>query len=265
VQADWRLEQRDGIDLVRCPTLLGVRGVAHAFSTRRADGGADFDLGPAELGPSVFAERRRRLCRTAGLGKAEPVVLRQVHGSRVVGVAVAAGLLPEADAVVALRQDRPPRTLAVRTADCVPILIADDRGRALAAVHAGWRGTAASVARRCVERLHESGIDPAELRAALGPAVGPCCYTVGEEVSRAVAEATGVAESRIARRIAPNQLRLDLRAANRRQLAAAGVDPRRIGSAPWCTACSPELFFSYRRQGHGAGRLMACIGWTGVP
>jgi len=265
VQADWRLEQRDGVDFVRCASLLDVRGLAHAFSTRRADGGADFDLGPAERGPSVFAERRRRLCRAAGLVDAEPVVLRQVHGSHVVGLATAADALPEADAVVALRLDRPQRSLAVRTADCVPILIADDRGRAVAAVHAGWRGTAASVVRRCVERLCESGIDPAELRAALGPAVGPCCYTVGDEVGRAVAAATGVAETRITRRIGPTELRLDLRAANRRQLEAAGVDPQRIGSAPWCTACSPELFFSYRRQGRAAGRMMACIGWTDVP
>jgi YfiH family protein len=262
LRRDWWLEQRDGLGLVRCATLLGVPGVAHAFSTRCADGFDDFDLGPADPAPSVFDARRRRLCRAAGLGDGPPVVLRQVHGSRVVGVTAAASM-PEADAVVACRED--PRDLppAVRTADCVPILIADAEARAVAAVHAGWRGTAASVVRRGVERLRELGIEPTRLRVALGPAVGPCCYEVSQEVSRAVAQAAELPELEIARAASGTKRRLDLHAANRRQLELAGVDPRSISGAPWCTACSPELFFSYRRQGCAAGRLMACIGWSG--
>lgn len=174
------------------------------------------------------------------------------------GQAVSSRSRLSADAVFCLRKDPPGLVPAVQVADCVPLLLADRRGRAVAAVHAGWRGTAAGIARRVVQALGAHGIEPQELIAALGPSIGPCCYEVGEDVLAAVSAGTGAPPDLLA----PQGRRLDLRLANRLQLQAAGLAPDRIHAAPWCTSCASELFYSYRRQGPRAGRLLACIGWA---
>jgi hypothetical protein len=200
----------------------------------------------------------------AGLRGARPALLRQVHGARVLEVeriaAVGGGGL-EADAVVA-HAAAGPRGLApaVRWADCVPVLLAEQDGRAVAAVHSGWRGTAARVVPRAVARLAERGVAPEALVAAIGPSIGPCCYEVGDEVADAVARASGGMTARVVSG-RPGRRRLDLREAIRLQLEGEGVGAGSIHVAPWCTACSADLFFSYRRQGAAAGRQMACIGW----
>lgn len=226
--------------------------MAHGFSTRIGPGGSPFDLGPAEATP-LHASRRREFLRACGIG-ADPLVLRQVHGRAVAFASGGAPAPPEADAAIWLGADGPSRAPAVRTADCVPLLLADRGGRAVAAVHAGWRGTAAGIAGEVVRALAERGIDPAGLIAALGPAILACCYEVGPEVLAAVAAATG---DRV-RRDRPGPL--DLHASNRRQLEAAGVPGEAIHAAPWCTRCRGDLFFSFRREGAGAGRQMAAIG-----
>jgi YfiH family protein len=134
----------------------------------------------------------------------------------------------------------------------------------VAAVHAGWRGTAQGIAAEAVARLAGLGGAAGSLIAALGPSIGPCCYAVGPEVAAEVALGCGVDVPRIA---SPRdgQLHLDLREANRLQLEAAGVPRGSIHVAPWCTSCEAELFFSYRRDGP-TGRSLACIGWlTAAP
>lgn len=258
----WRAETIRGITLLRCATL-DVPGVVHAFSTRSADGGRDFDLGGAERDDPDWEERRRRFREAAGLAR-PPAILAQVHGDRI----VRAGELPEAgapraDGVLALALDRAPVAPAVRVADCVPILLADRRGRAVAAVHAGWRGTARGIARRAVELLGSLGIPAGGLLAALGPAIGPCCYEVSDEVAGEVAAACGRHPGDLARPGPSGRPLLDLRRANRFQLLEAGLPENAVDCAPWCTACDPERFFSYRREGAGCGRLMACVGWAG--
>jgi YfiH family protein len=151
----------------------------------------------------------------------------------------------------------------VRTADCVPLLLADRAGRAVGAVHAGWRGVAAGIAIRAAESLRAIGVATGDLVAALGPGIGPCCYEVDDEVLDAVARAAGVAPTRISD--APARpgggRRLDLHAALASQLAGAGVPLTAVHRAPWCTACADGLFHSYRRDGARSGRQMACIGW----
>jgi YfiH family protein len=226
------------VPVVRCRPLLAIPGVAHGFSTRHAD------LGPADASPEVAA-RRLAFLRACGVS-GEPLVLRQVHGAAVVRAwEVGRGEIPEGDAAVRVRQGRAP---AVRTADCVPVLLADRGGRAVAAVHAGWRGVAAGVAGAAVHVLAEQGIAPAGLVAALGPAILGCCYTVGREVLEAVGLPGSAAGN------------LDLHARLRAQLREAGVPDEAIHAAPWCTRCHPRLFFSYRREKDGAGRQMAVIG-----
>jgi hypothetical protein len=257
----WRLETTAGITLARCEALDGVTGVGHAFSTRRGPEGTDLDLaGPVD---GRLAGLLGAFCDAAGLGRRPPALLRQVHGPEVLrGAALAEGSLVPADGLLALRSDGG-TPIAVRAADCVPLLLCDERGRAVAAVHAGWRGIAAGVALRAVARLAEEGIGPADLLAALGPAIGPCCYEVGGDVLEAVAQGCGVPGSALARRAPGAAPRLDMRQAIRTQLLGAGLLERRIHRARWCTACERDLFFSHRRDGIRAGRHVAVIGWRG--
>ena len=137
-----------------------------------------------------------------------------------------------------------------RTADCVPLLLADPVRHLVAAVHAGWRGTAAGISRKTVETLcGEWGSNPADLQAVIGPCIGSCCFEVGEEVA---SQFPGHLD-----RSAPRP-HVDLVAANRQQLIAAGVPRAMIESLDFCTVCDPDRFHSFRRDG-GPGRMIAAI------
>jgi YfiH family protein len=259
--AGWRLEARDGLLVTLCEALTRITGTAHAFSTRRADDGHDFDLGAGPVDDVVRA-RRRRLSTAVGVAPAAPLILRQVHEATVVRTASATDGV-SADAAVWARGDGGSRVPSVRTADCVPILIVDRLGRFAAAVHAGWRGTARGVAQRAVEALHQAGAGPGGLVAALGPAILPCCYEVEDGILGVVAAACGEDRSLSRPSGRSGRVRLDLHAANRLQLVKAGLNPGDIHAAPWCTRCREDLFFSFRRDGAAAGRQMAVVGARG--
>jgi YfiH family protein len=261
--AGWRLEKTDGVTIVRHEALLAVPGVGHAFSTRRSAGPDDFDLGPAGPPTPAVERRRRALLRAADLDGRRPGLLRQVHGTAIVRLtSTPPADEPTADGCIVLRADADEWAPAVRTADCVPLLIVADGGRAVAAVHAGWRGTAGGIAERAVAELGALGIPPGGLIALLGPAVGPCCYEVSHEVLERVATASGVPPRALVRGERSGRPRLDLSAANRAQLGRAGLRDGAVHAAPWCTSCDADLFFSYRRDGEKSGRQMACVGWT---
>ena len=190
-------------------------------------------------------------------GVALPIATaRQVHGTGVV-LAPIAGEPPEADAVITARRGL---AVGVVTADCVPaVLVARGHGVA-AAVHAGWRGAAAGVLEATLARLRATfGVEPSDVEAALGPSIGPCCYRVGAEVRTTFANRTGNITAS-AWTSAGDRLRLDLRAAARLLLEAAGVT--RVTLVGPCTACTPSLA-SYRRNGAGAGRQLSFVGWVG--
>ncbi len=168
------------------------------------------------------------------------------------------------DAIVS---DSPSVLAAVKTADCVPILIGDPKTGSFAAVHAGWRGTYAGIVLYAIERLmKEYNSAPADLRVAIGPAAAACCYEVGAEVIEGFRERLpSAADLFIPTR--EGHARIDLLKANRDQLLAAGVITERIHTAPLCTMCRTDLFFSYRREKHihgKVGRLMAVIGTQGT-
>ena len=260
----WTLSSSRGLCVVRSDALTAMPGLRHGFSTRRECWRSDFDLGGGGRTTAKTATRRRKFLAAVGFHDRDMVSMRQVHGARVVEAAELAGAgdPAAADAVVSSRGLPAAPLPAVRVADCVPVLVADVRGRVVAAVHAGWRGVAAGVVIAAVEHLGSLGAEPLDLRIALGPAIGGCCYEVGADVLEAVARASGVASSALASD--PREPRLDLRNAIRFQLAGAGVAPDAIYSAPWCTRCRPDLFFSYRGEGAAAGRMMACIGWAGA-
>jgi YfiH family protein len=172
---------------------------------------------------------------------------RQVHGTTLLRVPAHAGER-EADA---LWTDRPGQAVGVYTADCVPILIAHESGRFVAAVHAGWRGSAARIAARSVRALvSATGCRPAELRAAIGPHIGPCCYEIDAPILRAIPERSVF---RPAKR--PDHAMLDLFALNRLQLVGSGVAARGIERVGGCTFCDPERYASYRRERSSARML----------
>ncbi len=212
-------------------------------------------LDRAECGARAPGDWSRAL-RAAGVPL--PVATeRQVHGTRVV-TADPDGGPREADGVATGARGL---AVGVVTADCVPaLLVARARGVA-AAVHAGWRGAAAGVLESALGHLRSAfGVAPDEVDAALGPAIGPCCYRVGREVHDAFAVRTGTLTG-AAWHEAGDALFLDLRAAARSLLGAAGV--RSVALVGPCTACTPALA-SYRRDGAGAGRQLSFVGWDGA-
>jgi YfiH family protein len=188
--------------------------------------------------------------------------VRQVHGAAVhlVGAAAPAGpSRPQADALVTAT---PGQALAVVTADCVPILLADPVIGAVGAVHAGWRGTAADVTGATVGAMARHwDVPPARLVAAIGPSIGACCYDVGDELAEAFAAAghDAAARARWFGRDANGRLRLDLWVANRDLLVRAGLSTANVHVAGLCTKTHLRWFESYRAEGASAGRLAAII------
>ena len=168
--------------------------------------------------------------------------LKQIH-SAVVLAADKTGCIGEGDALVTGLAGLP---VSIRTADCYPILLADERNRAVAAVHAGWRGTAAKIVIRTMEQMRARfGTQAADLRVAIGPGIGGCCYEVGVEVARQFGlEQAG---------------RIDLAAINHQQLVDMGVPRDQIDILGGCTKCDADLFHSFRRDGERAGRMVSWI------
>ena len=171
-------------------------------------------------------------------------LLKQVHGAACIFAAGRSGNLGPGDALL---DDTPGAVLAVKTADCVPVLLVDARRRAIAAVHAGWRGTVAGIVQRAVEAMCERfGTAPEDLHAAIGPAIGKCCYEVGPDVAKYFGR--------------QGRAHVNLEAANRQQLLTAGLAADRIHAADLCTMCNPAEFHSYRRDREAAGRMYSFIG-----
>jgi YfiH family protein len=238
---------------------------SHGFTTR--EGGVS--TGPfasLNLGLSwgdereAVMENRRRL-RAAG-GAKSLYVVPQVHGAGVVTVRAddepGEIALKKADALVS---DVAGAALAVFVADCVPVLVADPRTGACAAVHAGWRGVVAGVAPSAITRIAEAfGGRAADLRVALGPSIGRCCFEVGPEVAAAFASAFPAARAGeiVVERPAARP-HVDLRGALRAQLAAVGIAPGHIEASEACTRCDPARFFSFRRDNTRTGQHMAFI------
>lgn len=168
--------------------------------------------------------------------------LKQIH-SAVVWSADQKGCAGDGDALITNRTGLP---VSVRTADCYPILLADERNRAVAAVHAGWRGTAAHILSQTLKEMHARfGTEPGDVHAAIGPGIGGCCYEVGEEVARQF----GFTQAG----------RIDLAQLNHRQLVDIGVPEARIDILGSCTKCDAHLFHSFRRDKERAGRMISYI------
>lgn len=210
---------------------------------------------PDQLYRSPLLEAESWLEHAFGTASAAPpgpfLALKQVHSARVAGAGDWHAAL-EADGLVSAR---PGERIAVKSADCVPILFADPVRRAVAAVHAGWRGTVAGVAAAGVEALvRQFGSRPGDLRVALGPSIGPCCFEVGPEVSVLFRNRFPDWDT------AEGRAKIDLREANRLILIANGVPARQISANAPCTCCGGKEFFSWRRDRQTGQRMFAVIG-----
>ena len=223
------------------PALGAIPGLVHGFEQRAPRDGAE-----------THEESQARVAE-ALLGNGRLLLLQQVHGSSVVEAPWDG--TPEADASVVWGAGW---LLGVKTADCLPVLLVDPERRLVAAAHAGWRGTAAGVAARAVEALVTRGSRPADLLAALGPGIGPCCYEVGDDVR----EAFGSPGASFFRPAPNGRLHLDVRAANARQLLDAGLRPGALHHVADCTRCRADLYHSYRRDGTSAGRMISFVGFA---
>ena len=176
---------------------------------------------------------------------------KQIHSDQVLK-ATHPGHFGPGDALIS---EQPGVTVAIRTADCLPVVIVDPRTRAVAAVHAGWRGVVAEIAPKAVEAMKAAfGSRPEDLEIAIGPGIGPCCFEVGPEVAvqfRAFFPERGDLEGRT---------RVDLVETITRQLRRNGVTASQISTSELCSCCHPELFESYRRDRENAGRMVTAVG-----
>jgi polyphenol oxidase len=272
-----------GLKILQIPAFSNLSWLVHGFSTSpggasELDGERVLNLGFADWDSREnVLENRRRFQSALGASDLALVPLKQFH-SDVIHLFNAPDAEPcRGDASLT---NSPGLLLAVQTADCVPILLVDPQKRVVAAVHAGWRGTLRRILAKTVGRLQmEFGSNPADLLAAIGPSIGPCCYEVGTEVATQFLSQfpdapayfdefrTGDEPNPVqwlnmmppGHQPPPKNVLLDLRKANRSQLLAAGLRPQNIHTIDLCTACRPDLLFSYRKQGPQSGRLMSVI------
>jgi YfiH family protein len=268
----WR--KLDGVQVLVCEALESA-GFVNGFSTRL--GGVSL-MPDAALNLAGFnedsaeniLENRRRFLKLFPNDSAawELAGCWQIHGSDVRLVRTTADAKPAKDAggdtiyCDAIVSNAENVLAGMKTADCVPILIGDSKTRAFAAIHAGWRGTLAGVGTKALNQMTaQYQTDPRDVWVAIGPAAGSCCYEVGSDVIQSF---TGrFPDQDIFTETRADHACVDLLAANRAQLIAAGVESSRIRVAPLCTMCRTDLFFSYRREKnvHGkVGRLMSVIG-----
>jgi YfiH family protein len=234
---------KDALKTASVPSFQKIPGLVHGFERR---------IGPPGW-ETREASRARVRATLEDYGRL--LFLRQVHGNRIATAPWPEP--PEADGGISGEEGV---LLAIETADCLPIFLVDPRRRMAAAVHAGWRGTAHGVVARAVQALNERGSRAEDIRAALGPAIGPCCYEVGDEVRGAFGEDASACFSP-----GPHgKLHFDLRRANRLQLLAEGLSPGAIHDVPDCTFCHADLYHSYRRDGAGSGRMVNFLGYGAI-
>jgi YfiH family protein len=260
--------------------MLALPSLLHGFSTRRggvstiyskAGRTEDLNLGFTEADDAANVAVNRKLFLKAVTGDPDfPLItVRQVHSAVVRQITPEiTGISNGSEPADGMMTAEPGILLGIQTADCIPVLIADQRRQVVAAFHAGWRGTLKRIVEEGVGQMRlKFGSKAGDLVAAIGPGIGPCCYRVGEEIRgefeaefsyaaelfREMAAAAGGSNDRPA-------LHLDLVQANRRQLLDAGLVASQISIVGECTSCRTDRYFSYRAEGGRTGRMLSVIG-----
>ena len=301
----WNLRRAGGLQILEAPALARLNWLVHGFSTRpggtselkasrdgRNTSEAVLNLGFTDWDTSErVRDNREKFFRSIGASEMRVVALRQIHSDIVhvvrpssenTAAGVASESAPQGDALITRERGV---LLVVQIADCIPILLADPKRHAIAAIHSGWRGTVHRIAAKALGRMQmEFGTKPEDVIAALGPGIGQSCYEVGTEVAaefhaqfpNARHWFEGPFDQLVDSDNDPNWLpwltmkppghappsprvHLDLIAANRAILEEAGIPQRNISSSGFCTACRSDLFFSFRKE-RTTGRMMAAIG-----
>lgn len=195
------------------------------------------------------------------------LVLNQVHGDDILVIKPHGEFFSSRDQLNydAIVTNRPNLAICIKTADCVPVFIVDPFLKVIAAVHAGWRGTALAIAAKVAGLMQtQYGSKPQDLLAAIGPSIGPCCYEVDEPAFNAFRNFNHY-ESFLTPGKKKNRWMLDLVEANRLQLLDAGLTPDHINVSGWCTTCNPDAFFSHRGSGGITGRQVNFLMIKGEP
>lgn len=277
------------IEIVRAQNLERLDWLVHGFSTRRggvskAYGEGDLNLGFTEHDPHTAVERNRaKFMKALHASKMTLVGVRQIHSDIVHRVDSA----PE-DALAGdgLITNQAGLLLSVRTADCYPVLLADTKQRAVAVLHAGWRGTLARMVEKGLGEMRKHyGTQAEDVQAAIGPGIGACCYKVGDDIREKFTSRFAYAEELFheteeydevklrypmlfltarapghSHELFPKAIHLDLAEANRRQLRDAGVPEKNISAVGECTSCKVSRYFSHRKEKGVTGRMMAVAG-----
>lgn len=287
----WSALRASSLEILQVNAFRKVPWLVHGFSTRMGGESVLGEQRVLNLGFTDWDKRRAvesnraKLAASLGVERTSLAPLRQFHSDLIYLFQKPAQPLrqpPRGDASITRA---PGILLGIQTADCVPILLVDTQRRVIAAIHAGWRGTLKRIVMKTLGRMQMAfGTEPGDVLAAIGPAIGGCCYEVGPEVAQAFAgqffEARQWFEGpfgQLAAGDTPNPLQwltmvppghqppaprvnLDLRAANRWQLLEAGLSGENIFVSDLCTSCRTDLLFSYRRQGNLSGRMLAVVG-----
>jgi len=269
----------EGLDVVQVPDWAEFEWLRHGFSTRvggsstaynGGSGGGELNLGfTKDDDPGIVATNRAAFLHAVGGGSAWAMVtLRQVHGTAVKVVTTGETGLRTDDGRAVVEADgltsaAPGTMLAIQVADCVPVLVADVKRRIVSGFHAGWRGTAAGIVEQGIARVvRELGCEPADMVGAVGPAIGACCYTVGDEVRTRFGARFGYAGELFSDH--EDGMHVDLAEANRRQLIGSGLSADKVTVIGECTACTRvdgrRKYFSHRAEHGFTGRSMGMIG-----
>jgi polyphenol oxidase len=283
-KSNWIERNNRGIQILQVPALTKLPWLVHGFSTKPGgvsgqNGEKVLNLGFTEWDTKEnVLENRRRFQSALGASYLQLISLKQIHSDVIHLFNAPLAELCRGDA---LATNRPGLLLGVQTADCVPILLVDPKKRAIAAVHAGWRGTLQRIVVKAIGQMQmHFKTKPADLLTAIGPSIGGCCYEVGTEVAAQFLSQfpeapdwfdefrTGDEPNSIqwlnmmppGHQPPPKNVLLDLRKANRAQLLGAGLRAPNIFVSDLCTACRRDLLFSYRKEGPQSGRLMSVIG-----
>lgn len=290
----WAIRKSGRVSVLQSAALSKQKWLAHGFSTRAGGASSLAASASSRKSPAVLnlgfsdwdvraivEENRLRFAKALGAAGMKMVLLRQFHSDVIHVIDSVPAETLRGDALITRT---PKLLLAVQTADCIPILLADPENRVVAAIHAGWRGTLKRIAEKTIGRMRMLfGSRPESIIAALGPGIGRCCYEIGPEVVKEFASQFDAARDwfdgpydALVSGEDPNPLpwlsmmppghqppepraQLDLHAANRAILEGAGILAKNIDASSFCTSCRTDLFFSYRRE-KITGRLMAAIG-----
>ncbi len=249
-----RTTNKDGLTFIKSELLSAT---THAFLGRT--GGvsqppyASLNTGlHVNDNPSSIKENRARIRDCFSIKDKNLVIVTQVHGTEV--LKIENNLPPETTKADAIITAHPAIAIAVQTADCVPILFFDPNKKVIGVAHAGWRGTLNKIAEKTIAAMVKNyETKPTDIRAAIGPAIGPCCYEVSREIIGDFHNKLGYDLKDITR--AGGGRNLDLLNINKLQLEAAGLAPYNIDQANLCTACRSDLFFSHRLEAEAAAKI----------